>query len=521
MAPLVVGLGYDWAIEKTAKAIRELVELVAPESDTGQHHDLFSGDGDPPEPDAKPNAPPSVSITCKSADNLDHLDDASIEAIVMDPPWEANVMYAELSDFFYVWLKRTAGHIFPELFRSHLTDKDNEAVANVARFKGQKGAGARATRDYQERMAAIFAECHRVLKPNGIMTLMFTHKAAGAWDALTTGLMKAGFVITASWPINTEAPGSMHIKDKAAANSTIFLVCRPQERQGPDAERETRWWEDAEPLVAEAVRGRVEEFQKAGISGVDLYLASFGPALEEFSRQWPLERRSPRPKPQQRRRRRQFDIFDEEWDPYAATPEDALDVARREVKRWRLDQLARMQSDDDLDPVTAFFVLAWDAFKAPKFAYDEGLKLARAVGVNLETDVVGRLAAKSGQNLVLWDSSQRAAKGALGPADGSRGMIDVLHHAAHLARIRSLDAARDMLNDYGFGRNPDFAIVLEAVLEVLPLSRSVRRFDLGSEAKALESASADFDVLEKLRRLAFSDLVDEPKQLKLWRAESA
>ena len=463
--------------------------------------------------------PSTVTITCKSADNLDHLDDASIDAIVMDPPWEANVMYAELSDFFYVWLKRTAGHVFPELFRSQLTDKDNEAVANVARFKGQKGAGARATRDYQERMAAIFAECHRVLKPDGIMTLMFTHKAAGAWDALTTGLMKAGFMITASWPINTEAPGSMHIKDKAAANSTIFLVCRPRERHGPGAERETRWWEDAEPLVAGAVRERVEEFQKAGIGGVDLYLASFGPALEEFSRHWPLERRTPRPKP--KRRKRQLDIFDEEWDPYATTPEDALDVARREVKRWRLDQLARMQSDDDLDPVTAFFVLAWDAFKAPKFAYDEGLKLARAVGVNLETDVVGRLGAKSGQNLVLWDSLDRAAKGALGPPDGSRGMIDALHHAAHLARIRSLDAARDMLGDQGMDRSPDFAIALEAVLEVLPVSRSFRGFDLDSKAKALESASEDFDVLENLRRLAFGDLVDEPEQLKLWREETA
>ena len=518
MAPLIAGLGYDWAVDKTAKAIRELVDLVAPESATTPHHDLFTDNGDPSAPDPNPTAPPPVTITCKSADNLDHLDDASIDAIVMDPPWEANVMYAELSDFFYVWLKRTAGHVFPELFRSHLTDKDNEAVANVARFKGQKGAGARATRDYQERMAAIFAECRRVLKSDGIMTLMFTHKAAGAWDALTTGLMKAGFAITASWPINTEAPGSMHIKDKAAANSTVFLVCRPRERRGPDAENETRWWEDAEPLVAGAVRRRVEEFQKAGIGGVDLYLASFGPALEEFSRHWPLERRSPRPKPKQRRR--QLDIFEEEWDPYATTPEDALDVARREVKRWRLDQLARMQSDDDLDPVTAFFVLAWDAFKAPKFAYDEGLKLARAVGVNIESDVVGRLGAKSGQNLVLWDSLDRAAKGALGPADGSRGMIDALHHAANLARIRSLDSARDMLSDEGVDRSPDFAIALEAVLEVLPVSRNFRGFDLGSKAKALESASEDFDALENLRRLAFGDRVDEPQQLKLWREET-
>ena len=239
--------------------------------------------------------PPPITITCKSGDSLDHLADASVDCVVMDPPYYDNVMYAELSDFFYVWLKRTAGQVFPELFRRPLTDKENEAVANPAKFKGQKGAKALAGRDYQERMAAIFAECRRVLKPDGIMTLMFTHKATGAWDALTKGLMQAGFTITASWPINTEAEGSLHIKDKAAANSTIFLACRPRAVLPSDAE--TQYWEDVEPLVAGAVRKRVAEFQDAGIRGVDLYLASFGPALEEFSKHWPLKRGTPNPLP--------------------------------------------------------------------------------------------------------------------------------------------------------------------------------------------------------------------------------
>jgi putative DNA methylase len=112
----------------------------------------------------------------------------------------------------------------------HLTDKDREAVANPAKFKGQKiGAKHLAGRDYQQRMAAIFSECRRVLKPSGVLTIMFTHKASGAWDALATGLVQAGFTITASWPINTEAEGSLHIKEKSAAKSTIFLVCRPRE----------------------------------------------------------------------------------------------------------------------------------------------------------------------------------------------------------------------------------------------------------------------------------------------------
>ena len=330
MAPLVTGVGYDWAIGQTAKCIKELVALVRPDAN-GDAGRLFDDTG------TAEHTPPPIAVTCKPGDSLDHIADGSIDAVVMDPPYYDNVMYAELSDFFYVWLKRTAGHVFPELFRRNLTDKDNEAVANPARFRGQKGAKARAGLDYRERMASIFAECRRVLKPDGIMTLMFTHKATGAWDALTAGLMEAGFAVTASWPVNTEAQGSLHIKNKAAANSTIFLACRP--RTGDMQTEETLYWEDLEPLVAKAVRARVGEFQDAGIAGVDLYLASFGPALEEFSRHWPLETGhaardpggTPAPAPAGPVRGRMGSL--------RRTPEDALDVARREVKRWRLEQL--------------------------------------------------------------------------------------------------------------------------------------------------------------------------------------
>ena len=516
MAPLIVGLGYDWALEQTAKCIGELVALVGPDA-----HDDAGGLFAEATADARPRPP--VTITCKPGDSLDHIADGTIDLVVMDPPYYDNVMYAELSDFFYVWLKRTAGHVFPELFRSHLTDKDNEAVANPARFRDQKGAKALAERDYQERMASIFAECRRTLKADGLMTLMFTHKATGAWDALTKGLMDAGFAITASWPINTEAEGSMHIKDKAAAKSTIFLVCRPRGSYGESAAgqgasdsmiRETPavYWEDVEPRVAGAVRKRVAEFQDAGITGVDLYLASFGPALEEFSRDWPLRRGTPRDKPKPRRRTQRA-AYDEAWDPYAVTPEDALDVARREVKRWRLEQLTHLKADADLDPATAFFVLAWDAFRAPVFPYDEGLRLARAVGVDPDRDIVGRLAEKKGSDLRLWDSVRRAATGALGPVDGSRGMIDVLHHAANRARARSLTAAREMLGESLVEQDPRFFAAFEAVLEVLPLSQNFTSVALGGPA---EAAGNDFEALYNLYRLAYRDRIDEPEQLKLW-----
>ena len=503
MTPLATGLGYDWAIEQTAKCIEDLVALLGFDVN-GPQNEMFE------EAKRKEIVAPRINITCKPGDSLDHVEDESIDAVVIDPPYYDNVMYAELADYFYVWLKRTAGHLFPELFRGHLSNKSDEAVANPTRFQGQKGARMLAEKDYQQRMASIFAECHRVLKRNGIMTLMFTHKATGAWDALTKGLMEAGFVITASWPINTEASGSLHIKDKAAANSTIFLVCRP--RHGTETAGASQYWEDVEPQVAQAVRARVESFQEAGITGVDLYLASFGPALEEFSRHWPLKRGTPREMPVARRRRQQQVLFEEDWDPYAATPEDALDTARREVKRWRLEQLTHLKANADLDPSTAFFVLAWDAFKAPQFSYDEALRLARAVGVDMDRDIIGRLAEKKGSDIRLWDSTQRAAKGALGPADGSRSMIDALHHAANMAQVRTLAASREMLEKSHVDKDPGFFAALEAVLEVLPISKTYTEVDLPSEAVA---AGNDFEALYSLSRLAYGEEIDEPAQMSL------
>jgi putative DNA methylase len=495
MAIAVEGQGFDWAIKNTTKAMKELIGMVG----QNKRGDLLD----------HANLPvASISITNGSGAHMPHIADKSVDAVVMDPPYGANVMYAELSDFFYVWLKRTAGLVVPELFTRRLADKDAEAVANKAHFKGQKGAARLADDDYRVKMEGIFAECRRVLKDDGIMTVMFTHKDTGAWDALAMSLMDAGFVITASWPVNTEASGSLHIKDKAAANSTIFLVCRPRE----EASGETMYWEDVEPEVAKAVRERVGEFQAAGIKGVDLYLASFGPALEAFSRHWPLTRGTPAPEPK-RKRRAQKDMFDE-FDPYAVRPEDALNAARREVKAWRLGQLASLKAKTDIDGPTAFYVLAWDAFKAVSFPYDEALRLARAVGVDLEEQIIGRLAEKKTSEIKLWDSATRIAKGAIGSKDGTRGMIDALHHAAHTVRTRGVEAAVEQLGDAGIAQDDEFKMALEALLEVLPPSKT---FSGVESDKAIKPAADDFDALEKLRRIAYENEIGEPEQLDLYR----
>lgn len=425
----------------------------------------------------------------------------SVDAVIVDPPYYDNVMYAELSDFFYVWLKRTAGLLYPSLFASHLTDKDREAVANPAKFKGRPGgANNLAGRDYQQRMAAIFKEQRRVLKPDGIMTVMFTHKAAGAWDALATGLIDGGFTITASWPVNTEAEGSLHIREKSAARSTIFLVCRVREAR-PDGE-EPRYWEDVEPKVAEAVRARVAEFQAAGIGGIDLYLASFGPALQVFTESWPLVRGRARAEPKKKQR----DMFGQ-FDPYAVSPEDALDAARNEVKKWRLEQLATVKRQHHLDALTEWYVLAWDAFRAPRFPADEGLKLARVVGLDFDQQVKNVVCEMKGDDVTLWDSKTRHEKGKLGHA-GDECMLDTLQRAALTGREQNTGAARSILEGARLLDDPTLLTALEAMLNVLPPAAASAK---KKKDDPLLGAANDFQALERLRRLAFADQVPEPK----------
>jgi putative DNA methylase len=514
--PLVEGLGFDWAFSSSEKCLSELVAFISEDPITDLDGPLFSQTKNC----ARRHDPPSIKLSCESGDSLSHIASSSVDAIVLDPPYYDNVMYAELSDYFYVWLKRTAGYVHPDLFGLYLTNKTDEAVANIAKYKGEKNSSAKASLDYLTFMSSIFVECRRVLRPDGVMTLMFTHKATGAWDALAKGLIDAGFVITASWPINTEAEGSLHIKDKSAANSTIFLVCRP--RPAKQFDDGVQYWEDLEPRVKAAVRTRIEQFQAGGIRGVDLYLSCFGPALEEFSLHWPIKRGQPKTIEEKSRKRGRAQITLEELlsleDPYSVSPEDALDAARREVKAWRMEKLTSGSRRAQLDPLTEWFVLAWDAFEAPQFPFDEALRLARVVGLDLDKDVVGVLAEKKASDLILWDSSTRATKGKLGSPDGTRSWIDAIHHCAHRARSIDLNAAKQLLDDNGLANSADFLTALEAVLEVLPLSARYTGFD---PVKAAAPAASDFEALENLRRLALAEQVAAPKQLELVLAELA
>lgn len=265
---------------------------------------------------------------------------------------------------------------------------------------------------------------------------------------------------------------------------------------------EAVYWEEIEPRVTARVRERVQEFQNAGIGGVDLYLACFGPALQVFSESWPLKRGRPVQMPKKTKL-----AEGQQWDPYAVNPEDALDAARREVKRGRMEQLANVKRQHHLDALTEWYVLAWDAFKAPRFPSDEALKLARVVGLDFDQDVKNVVCEVKSSDVILSDSKTRQARSRLGPI-GEDVMLDTLHHAALIGRQQNTGAAQAALDRAGLLKDSTLLTALEALLNVLPAPGAA----VGKKKDdSLGGASSDCEALERLRRLALSEEVPEPK----------
>ena len=240
-----------WAVEQVADAVHEIAALAKPPQ-LGLSGEAING------------TRWSISIMQGSAARLDDLPDNSIANITVDPPYYNNVDYAELSDFFYVWLKRSLGDLLPAFFTDPLTNKDNEAVANPARFHdGRRSMQQKkrlAEQDYERKMAAAFREMHRVLLDDGVLTVMFTHKKVEAWDTLASALIGAGFTIHASWPVHTESEHSLHQAKKNAAASTILLVCRKRDDTNPSIHAEPVWWDDIKDRVRRTARAKAEEY---------------------------------------------------------------------------------------------------------------------------------------------------------------------------------------------------------------------------------------------------------------------
>ena len=498
-----------WCVQQVVDSHRELAALARPVQAS-----LFGESGQVGVAGARDGADGGAAATRlrlerESASDLSSLPGGCVHHICVDPPYYDNVMYAELSDFFYVWLKRSVGDLYPELFRDELTNKDEEAVANPARFAGLGRRHDLARQDYERKMAACFREMHRVLRDDGVLTVMFTHKQVEAWDTLATALIGAGFTIRASWPVHTESEHSLHQARKNAAASTILLACRkragepplsPAWERGQGGEGNPVWWDDIRGRVRQVARERAADFARQGITGVDLYISTFGPVLSIISERWPVLTREVDPKT---------------GEPLPLRPETALDLAREEVIALRKRGLL-LGREIQFDPLTDWYLMAWDAFRAVEFPADEARKLALALGLDVEQDLVRgkRVIRKKGSTVVLQPPRLRRRPGL---ADPEATHFDTLLDAAHAAMLvyeaDGAAACPAFLKRAGLRTDETFRQCLQAMLNAIPRTKMRGRF-----------VRPEAEVLENLRLAFFEDLQlpaeDEPvlleKQIGLW-----
>ncbi len=217
----------------------------------------------------------------QSADAAAHpLPDQSAAVWFTDPPYYDAVPYADLSDFFLVWLKRTllGDPLMQDPFDADnpLSPKTREAVQDET--KHQDGR----PKDrlwFEETMAKAFAEGRRVLADDGVGSVVFAHKTTEGWEALLSGMIRGGWTITGSWPIATEMASRLRARDSAALATSVHLICRPRPDDAPIGD-----WADVLRELPRRVADWMERLQGEGIRGADLVFACIGPALEIYSR---------------------------------------------------------------------------------------------------------------------------------------------------------------------------------------------------------------------------------------------
>jgi adenine-specific DNA methylase len=219
---------------------------------------------------------------CCSAGRVPIPDDAA-QAFVTDPPYYDAVPYADLSDFFIAWLKRSLGSLFSEI----MTDsyKDDECIVDEVKYK---------TREYYERtMTEAMSNGRRILIPEGVAVVVFANKTTSGWEALLNAMIEAGWVITGSWPIDTEMGSRLRAMNSAALASSIHLVCRP--RENPDGSPRTDDigdWRDVLQELPNRIHDWMPRLAQEGIVGADAIFSCLGPALEIFSRYSRVEKAS-------------------------------------------------------------------------------------------------------------------------------------------------------------------------------------------------------------------------------------
>ncbi len=206
------------------------------------------------------------------------------DIVVTDPPYYEAISYGDLSDFFYVWLRRTVSGT-QEHFASPLTDKSEEIVQHVRSDKNR----AVEKDKYEKGMTSAFKTIYEGLVPSGVLVVVFAHKDPDAWETVVSSMIRSGFVVKSSWPIQTEMPNRTRALSTAALSSSVWLVCRKR----PEDAR-SGWDNQVLEEMRSKIYERLNEYWDAGIRGPDFVWSATGPALESYSKH-PIVRKANQP----------------------------------------------------------------------------------------------------------------------------------------------------------------------------------------------------------------------------------
>jgi putative DNA methylase len=400
--------------------------------------------------------------------------DGEFDAVLIDPPYYFSVMYSDLSDFFYVWLKRSIGSLYPGHFHTAWTPKSQEVVQNRCapsydRFIGEE--------EFDRRLGRALIEVNRVVKPDGVVGIVFAHTDVKAWEKLLKALRLAGLTVTTSWPIRSEMKGRPVAHVKAALGSSVVLICRPN-HVGGDA-----FYDEVESELNRVIASRLDTFDGMGLHGADYFVSAIGPAFEVFARYTRVIRLS----------------GDE------VSIADLLELARKSVARYAMGRLLGGDSLRVLDERSLLYVTWRWAYLTVPIPADEAIKLTRAFGVVLE-DVTraGGMVRRSGKTFELLGPQER--KDIALRTDSP--VIDVLHVLAQLWERGRIKEVVEVLAATGFGSEPGFWDTAKTLGELLPegdrertmlqaLATSQERLTLASEKQ--ESSAEPLTLFENSR----------------------
>jgi adenine-specific DNA methylase len=260
------------------------------------------------------------------------------------------VPYSHLSDFYYVWLKRTIGDLFPELFSTPLTPKSKEIVA----YRDNK-TWEEAKHYFEENLKKSFQEISRVLKPNGIATIVYTHKSTSGWETLINSLLESGLVVTASWPIDTERKTRLRARESAALASSIYFVARKIER------KENGWYNEVKEEIKKYLHEKLERLWQEGVSGADFFIAGIGSAIEIFGKYKKVT----------------------DYEGKIIKADSLLDIVRVIVTDYAIKQILHNGISGEISPLTRFYIIWRYFFKEAKMPFDDARKLAQSEGIDI------------------------------------------------------------------------------------------------------------------------------------------